>query len=289
MPDTIFALANRGDIFFAAYSTGLLRSTDAGSSWEPVWAGSGTGVLIPASTVAFSGQVSDYRPLFAAVPGGILRSFDAGTTWESALLPSPAPFVTALAFSPDFEHDQTLFAASLEDGVFRSTDGGASWAAWNFGLLDYQVLSLVTTPENGLYAGTGTGLFASYNGGRAWREIALPCGNVPILSLASASGLLLAGTDGSGLYASMDRAQSWQRMGSASLDDINSLILDGSALLALTLDALLLSRDAGQTWFSIPGLVDDELPSQVLAPGGLGPGGRLLLASTGGLRWLVLP
>ena len=290
MSDIIYALTNCGETYFAAHSAGLLRSLDRGGSWLPVLVGKEAAMPVPASVVSYSPYVALPAMVFAAVPGGILRSPDDGTTWESAQLPGPAPFITALAFSSDFEVDRTMFAASFEDGVFRSTDGGASWAAWNFGLLDLQVLGLVSTSENNLYAGTGTGLFVSQNGGRAWREVLLPCGFVPILSIASRPGLLLVGTEGSGLYVSADNAQSWQRLGDDNLESANGILQEGDALLVMTLDALYLSRDAGRNWRVIPGLADDESPSQMMAADGLRPGAWLVVGcSNGELRRLELP
>ena len=38
---------------------------------------------------------------------------------------APAPLVTCLALSPGFAGDGCALAGTFEDGVFRSTDGGA--------------------------------------------------------------------------------------------------------------------------------------------------------------------
>ena len=281
MTDIVYSLAACGDTAFSASSTGLLRSLDAGRTWSPVRLDSG--LVIPASAVVFSPQFPADQIVFAAVPGGILRSLDGGNVWASAQLPTPAPFITSMAVSPDFEHDRMLFAASLEDGVYRSIDGGANWASWNFGLLDFQVLSLMIASGDTLYAGTGTGLFVSQNAGRAWIETTLPCGHSPILCLASAPGLLLVGTEGSGLYASLDDSQSWQQLGNdKTQESINALILDGNMIIAATQDVLMISRDAGQIWDRVLGLPEDDLPSQLAAPYGLAPGAALLVGCSSG-------
>ncbi len=44
------------------------------------------------------------------------------------MLPTPPPLVTCLAFSPDYAGEHTAVAATLEDGVYRSVDGGQTWA-----------------------------------------------------------------------------------------------------------------------------------------------------------------
>jgi hypothetical protein len=56
----------------------------------------------------------------------------------------------------------TLYAGTEFDGVFKSTDGGATWSAVNTGLTNTDVRALAihpTTPAT-LYAGTyGGGVF----------------------------------------------------------------------------------------------------------------------------------
>ncbi len=116
----------------------------------------------------------------------------------------PPPFVHSLAVSPQFAQDGVVLAGTMEDGVFRSGDRGAQWAAWNFGLLDLSVLCLSMSPayadDETVFAGTDSGIFRSMNGGRAWRELEFPPDWAPVLSLAlspgfGADGMLFAGTE----------------------------------------------------------------------------------------------
>ena len=109
----------------------------------------------------------------------------------------------------------------MEDGVLRSWDRGASWAAWNFGLLDLNVFALALSPnfthDDMLFVGAESGVFRSTNGGRAWRETAFPMECAPVLSLAlspnfSVDGCILAGTEEHGLWRSGDRGLTWARM-----------------------------------------------------------------------------
>ncbi len=80
------------------------------------------------STVAVSPDFAHDRLLLAGGSGGILRSDDAGNSWRVTMLPTPPPLVTCLAFSPDYAGEHTAVAATLEDGVYRSVDGGQTWA-----------------------------------------------------------------------------------------------------------------------------------------------------------------
>src|SRR3954469_10334555 len=68
---------------------------------------------------------------FAACDSGLYRSEDGGSTWHSAynaLRLNTALSTTALAISPAFAQDRTLFAG-VPGGILRSTDAAQNWRA----------------------------------------------------------------------------------------------------------------------------------------------------------------
>ena len=68
-----------------------------------------------------------------------------------------------------------LFAASLSEGVFKSTDGGRSWNPSSKGLIVRKVWEIAPDPHHDgtLYAGTQYGhLFKSKDSGGSWEEVA---------------------------------------------------------------------------------------------------------------------
>ena len=80
--------------------------------------------------------------------------------------------MSALAIDP--VTPSTLYAGTVAEGVFRSTNGGDSWETINTGLTDLEVHALeidpITPPT--LYAGTtALGVFRSSNGGNSWEAI----------------------------------------------------------------------------------------------------------------------
>lgn len=78
-----------------------------------------------------------------------------GDHWQ--LLPHPRFFSTTVVVHP--ERSQTVYVAS-RDGVFRSTDGGATWRPYGTRLPRRDVQTLAFDPSgNRLYAGmTDAGL-----------------------------------------------------------------------------------------------------------------------------------
>src|SRR5262249_58933668 len=97
---------------------------------------------------------------------GLERSDDGGRTFRTV-----AGFPSGLgldlsALLVDATTPTTLYAASLSQGVWRSTDGGATWAPVNAGLARYGDLNardlvLHPTVPHQLYVFVASGLLAS--------------------------------------------------------------------------------------------------------------------------------
>lgn len=282
--DLVYAFAavpgfkpGKAGIVFSARGTGLYKSQDGGLTWEFALENLELSEPLPATTVAVSPAFHHDRLVLAGAPGGLFHSSDEGANWKALVFPNPPPTVSSLAFSPNFETDETVFAGTMEDGVFVSRDGGKSWAAWNFGLLDLNVMGLAISPDfqtdETILAAVETGIFRSTNGGRAWREIELPFGYEAVLSLAFSpnyanDGTLYAGTESHGVWVSRDSAESWQPLGEGLIDEpVNALQLCGKDLFAFTSSCLWHSADGGDTWTNrLPPEREGSEISAVLAP-----------------------
>ena len=108
--------------------------------------------------------------------GGMWQSNDAGATWftTTANLPSLGmSFVLVDKFNPliiylgtgDQDHGD---ATGI--GVYRSTDGGATWAPWNAGMGNRTVGRILQHPtkDSVLIAATTYGIYRSRDGGANW-------------------------------------------------------------------------------------------------------------------------
>ncbi len=292
----VYELATPPDsgLCFAAGTSGLMRSDDGGRTWSDALVSLELNTVLPMASVAISPAFANDNTVIAGTSGGVLQSGDGGETWQIVEFPSPPPFVTALTFSPNFERDGVIFAGTLEDGVLVSQDRGFHWRAWNFGLLDLNILTLAISPafveDETVFAAVESGIFRSTNGGRAWRETPFDLNLAPVLSLAlspqfSEDGIVLAGTEQNGLFRSGDGGQTWEHLQSeAIIGSVDAILLSSDYpakpdLLLLHGGDLLISNDDAATWRPWPGAETIEQPlTAVLAPAGLDQNKPLLAA-----------
>lgn len=121
--------------------------------------------------------------------GGVWKTDDYGRTWNPIFDDQPTGSVGDVAVSPT--NPNILYVGSGEglhrpdlsvgDGVFKSTDGGKSWA--HIGLNDVQQIGRLivhpTNPDIVVVAGLGhpfaanemRGVFRSTNGGKTWEKV----------------------------------------------------------------------------------------------------------------------
>jgi len=115
----------------ASTNNDLNLSDDDGQTWRPL----GIGRWLPHSYCRGLRQIAG-RPERLLLGNGdgppgttglIAASPDAGESWQIARMPGPANS-TIWNFATHVEDPQLIYASSVSGQVFRSTDGGASWA-----------------------------------------------------------------------------------------------------------------------------------------------------------------
>ncbi len=312
---------------FAGASAGLYVSEDGGDSWQivpgyedtgisslaisPGWpghavllVGTSTGVyrlltadfnvgetrqatqglmILPSTVLALA---PDETLLLAGTSGhGVYGSSDGGGSWQPTGLSGGT--VRALAVSPDFALDQTLFAASGDKytGYSRSTDGGASWQNL-YGI--YNRASLALSPD---YAADQT-LFAtgedsgkikkSIDGGDSWQEVTSWDRNRGGMELmwaddGGANGRLFIGSY-QGVWYSGDEGATWQQAASGLVNGYSVWTLRASPTFAVdhTLlalgenggpDGVFKSVDGGVNWTPVnAGLPDESVLDVAFSP-----------------------
>lgn len=303
-PDVLFA-STRGD--------GVYRSTDAGASWEKandglddlviphlflspdddglIYAVTREGVVMGSnsggdawapveglqgrevSAMAFAPDAPDV--VFAGTTGTVLVSEDRGSTWDEKPVGDEV-HIEAIAASPAYSEDETIFVGTAEDGVWRSVDGGARFTEASRGLSDRRVLDLQISPEfsedGGVMASTWLdGTFRTSDQGDSWsrdaeglttNEQADLLERPHFIGLAEStpgdgggSTIFLSGFNG--LFRSTDGGDSWQELTTQDATNLQAVRVspdfaqDGTVFVATYLNGALRSEDRGDTWTPI--------------------------------------
>ncbi|MEV8183940.1 F510_1955 family glycosylhydrolase [Specibacter sp. NPDC078692] len=196
-PDVFFASGHPGPGSSLPNPVGLIQSTDAGNTWEPV---SRTGesdfhalTVSGNSIVAFDGQLrtstdgktwttsmETFVPavlagspastvVLATTEKGLQRSTDSGTTWQ-AVPQSPIIQFAAIATSTD-KAPTTAIGVEPNGTVHVSLNAGTTWAP--AGKIEGQVEAVTAverdTGELNIWAATTTGVQVSTDGGVTFR------------------------------------------------------------------------------------------------------------------------
>jgi uncharacterized protein (TIGR03437 family) len=290
----LLRFANEPLLFYAATSSGVLRSTDGGLSWSQ------TGErLHGVSTLSVAGNIA---VLYAATAEeGVFRSRDEGVTWEQINQGLDVTSIPSLALDPT--NPNTVYAGSAGGGIFKTTNGGDNWTPIRTGLAEGVYLDIEVDPGNPqtVYAAntslqlSGRGaLFKSTDGGQSWTGF----GPVSVFSITldpANSSVMYLGTS-LGVIKSVNAGPPFEQptlstaVVDVAVDPGNPAVLYAATRFARVAK----SADGGQTWVaSSQGLPRSELlmialnpqdPAIVYAGSN---GGGLFRSVDGGVNWDV--
>ena len=201
--DYTLSLAMNGANIFATNTnrnsgiSGVFVSRDSGVNWMSYNLGLPTNV-IPISLVIKESTI------FVGTSSGIYSSPIGSPSWVSTNLGIPGGTTIASLVT----NGTNIFAGTYNNGIFLSTNNGASWSQVNIGLqiINTTFTSFVFSGSSILAAGEnrsggGGGIFLSTNNGAKWSAIntGLPT-NTNVYSLAISGANIFAGTSGNGVF-----------------------------------------------------------------------------------------
>jgi photosystem II stability/assembly factor-like uncharacterized protein len=210
---------NSNEIIAAEFSQ-ILLTRDGGHSWFQIALTFQIGQIS-----SFQYDPIDSNTIYAVAQSGIAKSTDGGITWNEL---NTAPIRSSISgwalyiiksFAIDPRNTNVLYAGGGSYGLWKTTNGGATWMQQYQVSSSEEVTSLAINPKNPsiLYLGTNRKLLKTSDAGSSWQ---------PLISNNASVG------------------------GTLAIDPLHPDILyAGGAPLAYR------SNDAGQTWTDIGGEV----------------------------------
>jgi photosystem II stability/assembly factor-like uncharacterized protein len=204
------------------------------------------------------------------------RSTDGAGSW--ARLGTGFSDVSTQAIVVDPTHPMTIYAATTstnQEGIFKSADGGATWASVLSSFGGCRALVLHPSTPTTLYAGCYPGVFKTTNGGQNWTEMDSGITSATVTALAvdrSTPTTLYAGTQGDGLFRSTNGGVSWSHVSTGVFDSyVQSIAIDpvttSTAYVGTLNSGIVRTMDGGATWSAVnSGLTAPQVLSIVVDP-----------------------
>ncbi len=244
-------------------------------------AGSATGALRPA-----------WIALGALLAAGALAGFvligrgDGETATAEGGLPATSDYHSLLV-DPD---DPNGLLLGTHDGLYRSTDGGATWQFDD--LAGQDAMNLARPTSSTVWAAGHNVLARSADGGSTWLDVAsagLPSLDVHGFAVDPANPKqAFAAIAGAGLFRSTDDGESFEQVSADVGANVMALAVapDGRVLAGDMQRGLLSSADNGRTWSRVH---DAQVMGLAVNPGDssrvLAAGPGVLLSTDGAKSW----
>jgi uncharacterized protein (TIGR03437 family) len=241
-------------------TTAAAQSAPGGSSLVRInLATASASRLYPANLPPISAAAaapSNPGTLYAASNNQIWKSTDAGSTWTMVFQFPSGARVFGLAADPTTS--STVYAGTATLGIFKSIDGGLTWAAINSGIpaspngsIGIGGVWIEPAAPNVIFATTGFGFARSTDGGNTWILVA---GNYSfrLLLFDPFTAGTLYSVVGNAILKSTDDGQTFNRI--STLPDQTALFTlapdphHAGVLYAGTSAGVYQSSDGGVTW-----------------------------------------
>ncbi|HHG84991.1 MAG TPA: hypothetical protein ENJ82_09615, partial [Bacteroidetes bacterium] len=246
---------NNSIILVGCAAGGIFKTTDAGSTWNPIFDDAGQLAIGDItfepgnSQVIYAGTGDPNISGYPVIGDGIYKSTDAGNTWTHLGL-TATRIISRIVIDPN--NVNKIYAGTMglpmqrnnARGLFSSTDGGTTWAQVLFVSDQAGIIDLVMDPNNSqiLYAsswdrirtnqesivtGTNAKVWRTTDGGANWAALAggLPTGVLSRVNLSIDNGnpanvyacFVDTTQNVRGIYKSNNNGNSWAAINTSTL------------------------------------------------------------------------
>jgi uncharacterized repeat protein (TIGR01451 family) len=236
--------ATPSTVYVGTASGGVFKSTDGGSNWMA--SNFGLTILNVRSLV-----IDPVMPttLYLGTSGrGVFKSTDAGGSWRGINTGEGGSVVNALVINP---LNPSIVYAGTDFGIFKTTNGGASWATSRSNTF-VQTMAIDRLNPANVYAGTFSGVLVTKSSGEEWAVTGLNNGLIRAIQVDPLSSANVYAGGEAGVLKSTDIGLTWQGI-NVGLSDrmINAIAIDpidSSAIYAGTGNGVFKSTNGGAGW-----------------------------------------
>lgn len=239
---------DRSQYYVAAACGGVWKTTNAGTTWTPVFDNEGSysiGVVVldpknPSMVWVGTGENNSQRSV--AYGDGVYRSDDGGKSWKNMGLKA-SEHIGKIVIDP--RNSNVVYVAAQgplwgpggDRGLYKTTDGGKTWNRVLFISENTGVTDLVMDPRNPdvliaasyqrrrhvwtlINGGPESAIYKSTDGGATWNKLrgGLPTEDMGRIGLAMAPtnpdmvyAIIEAGDKKGGIFRTTDLGQTWER------------------------------------------------------------------------------
>jgi photosystem II stability/assembly factor-like uncharacterized protein len=229
----------------------------------------------------------------------VFKSIDGARNWSAVNTGfTPPIFINTLVVDPT--NLQIAYAGIIAGDVFKTTNGGSTWAnvsATDLNGADVAALAIHRSAPQALYAATSDGIFKTVQGGTKWSPINTGLADVGgffadewRLALDPTSPqTIYAGAGTGGVFKSTNGGTSWFPSGMAGIGirDLKIALSDAQHLYAATSSGVYQSTNGGGNWV----LDNDGMGAIAINAIALHPANSLILyaatdgSNGGGVFW----
>lgn len=245
-------------IYCAAASGGIWKTTNRGTTWEPIFDDQGTGsmgalaVADSDPSIVWAGTGEPIAASHTTWGDGVYKSTDAGKTWNHMGLKETQQ-IGAVIIHPD--NPDIVYVAAVghlwgknpERGLYKTVDAGKNWEKSLFISDSVGIVDVVMDPSDSqtLYAAAygrirgpfsrseaeevkileGSGIFKTADGGQNWKRLTKGLPDTRVGRI----GLAIPATNPEKIYALVERAPYEIRLNERRLDRIRFILPDREA------------------------------------------------------------